>query len=200
MKYFNKKSFSEFFLLGHPTNEETQVEETVNESVVKPKIDKTQDTKKSKQRAEKNRSGNQMKQTNTAMNVSSPNPVPSNKKVVAMNTYQQPVQPTSNVNANCRMTDNQRVDKKVSVFEPSEYGECRMIAQSLFKNEIVILSFAAMEEFQARRVVDFLTGAVYAIDGDIRRIGEEIFICTPKNVEISSTIAKSLIEAHFAEM
>ena len=57
-----------------------------------------------------------------------------------------------------------------------------------------------MEEFQAGRVVDFLTGAVYAIDGDIRRIGEEIFICTPRNVEISSTIAKSLIEAHFAEM
>ena len=53
-----------------------------------------------------------------------------------------------------------------------------------------------MEEQQARRVVDFITGTIFAVDGDIQRIGEEIFICTPANVDIDSSVAQSLISTH----
>ncbi|MGY3766508.1 cell division protein SepF [Vagococcus vulneris] len=111
------------------------------------------------------------------------------KKVVAMNSYQPPLERNKRV-------ENKRLSKKVSVFEPSNYIECRTIAQALFRKEVVILTFASMEEYQARRVVDFLTGTVYALDGDIQRIGEEIFLCTPENVEVTSTIAQSLVKTH----
>ncbi|MGO2082817.1 cell division protein SepF [Vagococcus sp.] len=199
MKLFNKQSFSEFFLLGQPANEENQVDERVNTPNVNPSTNKAQKNNKSKMKQERTKN---MKQQ--ALDVSPKNTVPQNKKVVPMNTFKQPSYSEGTTNAkkmvNTKVADRQRLEKKVTVFEPNEYNECRMMAQCLFRNEIVILSFSAMEEYQARRVIDFLTGVVYAVDGDIQRIGEEIFICTPQNVEVTSTIAKSLVEAHLSEM
>ena len=39
----------------------------------------------------------------------------------------------------------------------------------------------------ARRIVDFLTGTVFAINGEIERIGDEIFLCIPENYEVSGS-------------
>lgn len=112
-----------------------------------------------------------------------------NKKVVELNAYQ-------NTTDRTRQTENRRVHRKITVFEPRAYADCKGIAQALFRKEIVIVTFYAMEEQQARRVVDFITGTIFAIDGDIQRIGEEIFICTPASVDIDSSVAQSLISTH----
>ncbi|MDT2813855.1 cell division protein SepF [Vagococcus carniphilus] len=112
-----------------------------------------------------------------------------NKKVVAMNSYQGGTERN-------RQVENKRVHRKITVFEPRAYADCKSIAQALFRKEIVIVTFSAMEEHQARRVVDFVTGTIYAVDGDIQRIGEEIFICTPANVDVDSTVAQSLVSTH----
>ncbi len=112
-----------------------------------------------------------------------------NKKIVAMNSYQNGIEKS-------REVENKRVHRKITVFEPRAYADCKSIAQALFKKEIVIVTFSAMEEHQARRVVDFVTGTIYAVDGDIQRIGEEIFICTPANVDVDSTVAQSLVSTH----
>ena len=117
--------------------------------------------------------------------------IQSNKKIVDMNTYQ-------NGPEKRRQTENKRVHRRITVFEPRAYADCKSIAQALFRKEIVIITFSAMEEYQARRVVDFVTGTIYAVDGDIQRIGEEIFICTPANVDIDSSVAQSLISAHLS--
>ncbi|MEG0255797.1 MAG: cell division protein SepF [Vagococcus sp.] len=113
-----------------------------------------------------------------------------NKKVVPMNSYQ------NGGSDRNRVAENKRVHRKITVFEPRAYADCKSIAQALFRKEIVIITFVAMEEFQARRVVDFVTGTIYAVDGDIQRIGEEIFICSPANVDIDSTVAQSLVSTH----
>lgn len=113
-------------------------------------------------------------------------------KIVDMNNYQSPS------TKNKKMTAP-KYNRKITVYEPCAYIDCKSIAQALFRKEIVIISFSAMEERQARRVVDFVTGTIYAIDGDIQRIGEEIFICTPANVEVDSSVAKSLISTHLPD-
>lgn len=87
--------------------------------------------------------------------------------------------------------------KKVSILEPRTYTESKNIAKCIFRNEVVIVNFHLVEEAQARRIVDFLTGCVYALDGDIQRLGAEIFICTPPNTEIDSATAKSLLSTQF---
>ncbi|MDF0479433.1 cell division protein SepF [Vagococcus sp. PNs007] len=93
----------------------------------------------------------------------------------------------------------ENIVKKVSILEPRTYTESKTIAQCIFRNEIAIVNFHLVDESQARRIVDFLTGAVFALDGDIQRLGGEIFICTPPNTEIDSATAKSLLETQFKE-
>ena len=41
---------------------------------------------------------------------------------------------------------------------------------------------------QAKRIIDFLSGTVYAIGGDLQKIGVGIFLCTPKNVNVEGSI------------
>ncbi|QIL47024.1 cell division protein SepF [Vagococcus coleopterorum] len=86
---------------------------------------------------------------------------------------------------------------KISILEPRTYTESKEIAKCIFRNEIVIVNFHLVDENQARRIVDFLTGTVYALDGDIQRLGGELFICTPPNTEVDSATAKSLLQTQF---
>ena len=55
----------------------------------------------------------------------------------------------------------------------------------LLNNESVLLNFQRMEHDQAVKVIDFVAGSVYAISGDIKQVGEGIFLCTPHDVEIA---------------
>lgn len=86
---------------------------------------------------------------------------------------------------------------KIVVFEPRVYSEVQEIADLLLSNQSVILNFTRIEEDQAKRIVDFLTGTIYAISGDIQRVGEEIFLCTPKNVEIDGVLSDAMQEKDF---
>ena len=63
--------------------------------------------------------------------------------------------------------------------EPRAYSEAMAISKRIIAGEATLVNFHLVEEKQARRIVDFLTGTVYALDGDIKRVGDEIFLCTP---------------------
>ncbi|MDR0614377.1 MAG: cell division protein SepF [Lactobacillales bacterium] len=82
---------------------------------------------------------------------------------------------------------------KIAIKEPRVYSEALDIANLLFVKEAVLVNFHLMEEFSAARVIDFLTGTVFALDGDIQRVDNEIFLVTPNNMEISSDVARSLL-------
>lgn len=60
--------------------------------------------------------------------------------------------------------------------EPRAYSEAMAIAKRIIAGEATLVNFHLVEEKQARRIVDFLTGTVYALDGDIKRVGDEIFL------------------------
>lgn len=83
---------------------------------------------------------------------------------------------------------------KIMIVEPKAYSEAMKIARHVMNGEAVLVNFHLIEEVQARRIVDFLTGTVYAEDGDIKRVADEIFLCTPKDVEIEGA-AQSLVES-----
>ncbi|MEI5994868.1 cell division protein SepF [Candidatus Enterococcus mansonii] len=81
---------------------------------------------------------------------------------------------------------------KITIIEPRVYSEAMNIAKHIIASDAVLINFHLVEENQARRIVDFLTGTVYALDGDIQRVGDEIFLCTPSSIEIDSATAQSL--------
>lgn len=83
---------------------------------------------------------------------------------------------------------------KITIIEPRVYSEVQGIADILLKDESVVLNFVRMDEEQAKRIVDFLTGTVYALGGDIQRIGNEIFLCTPENVSIDGALTDMMRE------
>lgn len=88
---------------------------------------------------------------------------------------------------------------KIMIIEPRAYSEAMKIAKHVIGGESVLVNFRLIEEHQARRIVDFLTGTVYAEDGDIKRVADEIFLCTPKEVEIDGT-AQSLVESNLFDL
>src|SRR5699024_6337908 len=56
----------------------------------------------------------------------------------------------------------------------------------------VVINLQRVDQQQAKRIVDFLSGTVYAVNGDIQKLGSETFLCTPDNVNVSGSISESL--------
>ena len=68
---------------------------------------------------------------------------------------------------------------KIVLYEPRVYSDAKDVAQNLLNNKAVVINFSRMEDSSARRIVDFITGTVYALNGEIQRIGDKIFLaCT----------------------
>jgi cell division inhibitor SepF len=81
---------------------------------------------------------------------------------------------------------------QVVVIEPRAFEESLEIIEHLRSKKSVILNLHLLDNAQSQRVVDFLSGATHAIDGNQQRIGDGVFIFTPNNVVITSEAEKSL--------
>ncbi|MGM0835642.1 MAG: cell division protein SepF [Bacillota bacterium] len=79
---------------------------------------------------------------------------------------------------------------KVVLFEPRSYSEAQDIADHLKGRRAIIVNLQRIDHDQAKRIVDFLSGTVYALGGDIQRVGQNIFLCTPDNVDVSGSISE----------
>ncbi|MDP5273168.1 cell division protein SepF [Chengkuizengella axinellae] len=81
---------------------------------------------------------------------------------------------------------------RVVLNEPRTYDEAQDIANHLKSRRAVIVNLQRVRSDQAKRIVDFLSGTVYALNGSISKIGSNIFLCTPDSVEIEGTITELL--------
>lgn len=88
---------------------------------------------------------------------------------------------------------------KVVLVEPRVYAEAQEIADQLKNRRSVVVNLQRIERDAAKRIVDFLSGTVYAIGGDIQKVGSDIFLCTPDNVEVSGNISEMLQESDFED-
>ena len=77
---------------------------------------------------------------------------------------------------------------KMILLEPRAYSESQQIADHLKKKNTVVVNMKRVTPDQAKRIVDFLSGTVYALGGDLQKIGGGIFLCTPKNVNVEGAI------------
>jgi cell division inhibitor SepF len=78
--------------------------------------------------------------------------------------------------------------------EPRSYEETQQIADHLRSRRPVIVNLQRVRPDQAVRIVDFISGTVYALNGNIAKIGPNIFMCTPDSVEIQGSITEMLDE------
>ena len=79
---------------------------------------------------------------------------------------------------------------KMILLEPRAFSESSQIADHLKKRNTVVVNMKRVTPDQAKRIVDFLSGTVYAIGGDLQKIGGGIYLCTPKNVDVEGSISE----------
>lgn len=79
---------------------------------------------------------------------------------------------------------------KMILLEPRAYSESQQIADYLKNRNTVVVNMKRVTPDQAKRIVDFLSGTVYAIGGDLQKIGTGIFLCTPKNINVEGSITE----------
>lgn len=75
---------------------------------------------------------------------------------------------------------------EIVVLEPAAYDETQTAADYLKTHRPIVVNLRSAQSDLGRRVVDFLSGVTYALDGHMQRVGEEIFLFTPRQVFITA--------------
>ena len=79
-------------------------------------------------------------------------------------------------------------NSKMILLEPRAYSESQQIADHLKSRHTVVVNLKRVTSDQAKRIMDFLSGTIYAIKGNIQKIGSGIFLCTPNNINVQGKI------------
>lgn len=89
------------------------------------------------------------------------------------------------------MDGNRSAPSKIALYEPRTYADAQTIATQILQGEAVIVNFGGIDERNQLRVLDYIAGAAFAVDGMVERVGEKIFLATPHNFEITGSISQN---------
>ena len=81
---------------------------------------------------------------------------------------------------------------KVVVVQIEEFDEAREVADHLRSKKPVVINLEKLEKDVARRVIDFISGAVYSLGGSIQKVSGGIFLIAPYNVDIMGDVRDEL--------
>ena len=73
----------------------------------------------------------------------------------------------------------------VVVIEPQTFDDAQQVAANLQKKKPVVLNFEKTEKSIANRIIDFISGTTHALNGDIKKISNNVILCAPSNVNVS---------------
>ena len=85
--------------------------------------------------------------------------------------------------------ENGMANSKMMLLEPRAYSESQQIADYLKQRSAVVVNLKRVTPDQAKRIVDFLSGTLYAINGGLQKLGTGIFLCTPNNIDVEGSIS-----------
>ena len=97
-------------------------------------------------------------------------------------------QPASNKVTPMRPAPKRGGNMEVCVVKPTSVDDSREITETLLSGRTVILNLEGMDLEIAQRIIDFVSGATFAISGNLQKISNYIFLVTPTNVDISGDL------------
>lgn len=97
-------------------------------------------------------------------------------------------------NKNNVVSIHSQKNTRMILCEPRSYDEAQEIADQLRSRRPVLVNLQRVRKEQAVRIVDFLSGTVYALSGHIAKVGPNIFVCTPESVELEGSISEMLAD------
>ena len=83
---------------------------------------------------------------------------------------------------------------EMKVVKPERFDEVQMIGEHLLARRTVVLNLEDTNKETTKRIIDFLGGVVFAIQGKVRKVANATYVVTPKNVEVSSDSAEKPAE------
>jgi cell division inhibitor SepF len=83
------------------------------------------------------------------------------------------------------------------VVEPFSFDDAQHVADHLRNRKPVVINLESTDKEVAKRMIDFISGTTYALNGSIQKIGNNIFLCAPNNVDVAYSTREEGIEKSF---
>ncbi len=83
---------------------------------------------------------------------------------------------------------------EMKVIKPERFDEVRAIGEHLLARRTVVLNLEETNKETTKRIIDFLCGVVFAIDGQVKKVANATYIVTPKNVDVTGEQTESAAE------
>lgn len=99
---------------------------------------------------------------------------------ITENRYERP---KTRANANAL-----NANTKMVLFEPRSFGEVEEVGTRLKEGRAVVVNLHKLDRDYSQRTIDFLTGVVFALDGKIQKIGQNVILCSPAQIGVAGSI------------
>ncbi|BAU27507.1 cell division inhibitor SepF [Aneurinibacillus soli] len=83
---------------------------------------------------------------------------------------------------------------RLMLVEPKSYEEVQDISDHLCSRRGVVINLQRVPNEQAKRIIDFLGGTIYAINGTIQRVGHKTFLCLPESMDVQGNITEMMFD------
>ena len=84
----------------------------------------------------------------------------------------------------------QNAGSKMILLEPRAFSEAQQIADYLRNRNTVVVNLKRVTPDQGKRIIDFVSGCLYAIGGTMQKLGDGIFLCAPKNINVQGKMTE----------
>ncbi len=81
---------------------------------------------------------------------------------------------------------------EMKIVKPDKYEDVKGIADHLLSKRTVVLNLENVNKETVRRIIDFLTGTIYAIEGNIKKVSLNTYVLTPKNIDVSAELGEQV--------
>ena len=76
----------------------------------------------------------------------------------------------------------------IVLFEPRNFDEAEEIGHHIKNKRACCVNLHRMPSEYRQRIIDFLSGVVFGVDGSIKKVGENVILCSPKNLQVGGDI------------
>lgn len=86
---------------------------------------------------------------------------------------------------------------RITTLHPRTYNEARTVGENFREGTPVIMNLSEMDDADAKRLVDFAAGLVFATRGTIERVTAKVFLLSPPNVSVAAEDKQRIVEGGF---
>ncbi len=81
---------------------------------------------------------------------------------------------------------------RLVIFKPREFEDAQQIVEHIKSKKPVLVNLEETDNLEAKRIIDFISGATFALDGNMQKVSQQIFVFAPANVEVNAEIRREI--------